>query len=153
MNSLSEVALSANESAIETLEHGHFRLPAAIHVLSVGPVDRGSMVHDALLDGASFRLTIATDYKRLWGMPTQESIQVAILHNTLSSFELEAACRLIRRRWPEARILLISRGESSLEDALYDDRVAPTVPPEHLLTTIERHTKRLHEWRSGDVAM
>jgi hypothetical protein len=153
MNSLSEVALGANENAIGTLEHGHFRMPAAINVLSVGPVDRGSMVHDALLDGASFRLTIATDYKGLWGMPTQESIQVAVLHNTLSSFELEAACRLIRRRWPHTRILVVSREESFLEDALYDDRMTPTVASEHLLTTIERHTKRLHEWRSGDIAM
>ncbi len=153
MNSLADVAVGANKNAIGTLENGHFRMPAAIHVLSVGPVDLGSMVHDALLDGTSFRLTIATDYKRLWGMPTQESIQVAILHNTLSSFELEAACWLIRRRWPHTRILVVSKGESFLEDALYDDRVGPTVAPELLLTTIEQLTERLHEWRSGDVAM
>ena len=37
-------------------------MAAAINVLSVGPVDHGSMVHDALLDGSNFRLTIATDY-------------------------------------------------------------------------------------------
>jgi hypothetical protein len=128
-------------------------MAATIHVLSVGPVDRGSMVHDALLDGSNFRLTIAADYRELWGMPTQESIQVAILHSTLSTFELEAACRLIRRRWPYARILVVSRGESFLENALYDDRVAPTVALEVLLTTIEQLTCGLHQRRSGDVAM
>jgi hypothetical protein len=106
------------------------------------------MVHDALLDVASLRLTIATGYQKLWGMPMQESIQVAILHNTLSSFELDAASRLIRRRWPHTRILVVSRGESLLQDALYDDRVEPTVAPELLLTIIQRLTKRLHEWRS-----
>jgi hypothetical protein len=111
-----------------------------IHVLSVGPVDCGSMVHDALLDRASFRLSIATNYQKLWGMPAQDSIHVAILHNTLTSFELEAACRLIRRRWPYAKILLVSRAESLLDDGLYDDR-ASTAAPEVLLTTIGRLTQ------------
>jgi hypothetical protein len=111
------------------------------------------VVHDTLLDGASFHLTIAIDYRELWGMPTQESIHVAILHNTLSSFELEAAGRLIRRRWPLARILVVSSGESFLEDALYDDRVAPTAAPEVLLTTIEQLLGGWHEWRHGDVVM
>jgi hypothetical protein len=147
MNRLSDVAVGANEHAIGTLDPGHSRMDAAIHVLFVGPVDRGSFVYDALLDGPSFRLTIATNYQELWKMPTQESIRVAILHNTLSSFELEAACRLIRRRWPHARILVVSRGESFLEDPLYDDRVAPTLAPELLLTTIERLTGAWHECR------
>jgi hypothetical protein len=141
MSRLSDVAAGANENAIGTLDHKHLRMAATIHVLFVGPVDRGSMVHDALLDGANFRLTITTDYRELWGMPTQESIQVAILYNTLSSFELEAASRLIRRRWPHSSILVVSRGKSFLEGALYDDRVEPTVAPLVLQTTIERLQK------------
>jgi len=153
MNRLTDVAVGANENTIRTLDHRHFRMTAAIHVLSVGSVDEGSVVHDTLLDGSNFRLTIATDYRKLWGMPTQESIHVAILHNTLSSFELEAACQLIRRRWPRARILVVSSGESILEDALYDDRVAPTAAPAVLLTTIERLTGGWHEWRPGNVVM
>jgi hypothetical protein len=116
-----------------------------IHVLSVGPVDCGSMVHDALLDGASFRLTIATDYRKLWGIPAHESIHVAVLHDTLSSFELEAACRLIRQRWPHAKILLVARVESSLDDGLYDDR-ASTAAPTLLLTAIEELTGGWHDW-------
>lgn len=153
MNRLSDVAVGANENAIGSLDHRHFRLAAAIHVLSVGPVDRGSTVHDALLDGASFRLTIATDYQKLWGMPTQESIQVAILHNTLCSFEREAACRLIRRRWPHARVLVVSRGKGFLDDHLYDDRVDPNVAPKNLLSTIERLIGKRHQWRSGDAEL
>lgn len=141
MNRLCDVAVCSNENAIRTeaLDLLHVRMASTIHVLSVGPVDCGSMVHDALLDRASFRLSIATDYRKLWSMPTQESIHVAILHNTFSSFELEAACRLIRQRWPHAKILLVSRAESSLDDGLYDDR-ASTAAPEVLLTTIARLT-------------
>jgi hypothetical protein len=140
MNSLCNVAKETGENAIKTLDREHIRAAKTIHVLSVGPVDCGSMVHDALLDGSNFRLTITTDYRELWGTSTHESIQVAILHNTLSPFESETVCRLIRRRWPHTRILVISNRESILEDALYDDRVALTVAPEVLLETIERLT-------------
>jgi hypothetical protein len=155
MNRLCDAAVGATENASETitLDRPHIRMPKTIHVLSVGPVDRGSMVYDALLDGASFRLTITTDYQKLWEMPTQESIQVAILHNTLSSFEIEAACRLIRRRWPPTRILVVSRGKSILDDGLYDDRVAHIAAPEVLLSTIERLAVGWHEWRSRNVAV
>jgi hypothetical protein len=138
MNSLCTVAQGVEENVIRTLGRKHIRMGTAIHVLSVGPMDRGSMVHDALLDERNFHLTIATDCHKLWVIPRQESLQVVILHNTLSSFELEDASRFIRRQWPRARILVVSSGESFLEDALYDDRVAPTVTPGVLLTTIEQ---------------
>jgi hypothetical protein len=151
MNSLSVVARSTKENAIGSLAGVHIRREKTIHVLSLGPVDRGSMVYDALLNGPNFHLTIATDYRELWGMSAQESIQVAILHNTLTTFETEAACRLIRRRWLHARILVASAEESNLEDALYDERVAPFVAPEVLLTTIDRQTGGWHEGRSGEV--
>ncbi|MGO9776952.1 MAG: hypothetical protein ACLPM3_10255 [Terracidiphilus sp.] len=153
MNRLVDVTPFANANAIRTLGREDIPVAKTIHVLSVGSMDRGSVVHDTLLDEASFHLSIATDYRELWGMPTQESIHVAILHNTLSSFELEAAGRLIRRRWPQARILVVSSGESYLEDALYDDRVAPTAAPEVLLTTIDQLLGGWHEWRPGDVVM
>lgn len=62
----------------------------------------------------------------------------------LSSFETEAVCRLIRRRWLHARILVVSAVESNLEDALYDDRVAPSVSSDVLFTTIERLAGGMH---------
>jgi len=125
MNNLYDTATVAQEKAIGILDRGQHQKATAIHVLSVGPLDRGSMVHDALLDGPGFRLTIAAGYRELWAIPRQEPLHAVILHSTLTSFELEAACQLIRRRWPHARILIIRNGEGSLEDALYDDRVAP----------------------------
>jgi hypothetical protein len=140
MNSLCNIAKDTSENAMKTLDREHTQTAKTIHVLSVGPVDCGSMVHDALLGGSNFRLTITADYRKLWETSTQESIQVAILHNTLSAFESEAVCRLIRRRWPHTRILVISNRESILEDALYDDRVALAVAPEVLLEAIERLT-------------
>ena len=141
MNRPCDFAQGANENAVRTgtLDRTHIRMSKSIRVVSVGPVDCGSMVHDALLGRTSYHLSIATDYRKLWEMSAQESIHVAVLHDTLSSFELEAVCRLIRQRWSSAKILLVARGESLLDDGLYDDR-APTAAPDVLLTTIDRLT-------------
>jgi hypothetical protein len=138
MKAHSELVECAAGNAIGALSGKHLLPAKDSRVLSVGPVDRGLWIHDALSDEPNSRLTIATDYRQLWEIPSLESVQVAILDDTLSTFELEAACRLIRRRWPPAKILVVSRRESLLEDALYDDRVVPTVTPTLIRTTIER---------------
>jgi len=114
------------------------RMAKAFHVLSVGPVERGCVIYDALLSGPNFRLTIATDYREVWKIADLESLQVVILHSTLSPLELEDTSRFIRRKWPHARILVIRAGEEFLDDPLYDDHLAPAVAPEVLLTAIER---------------
>lgn len=123
------------------------------HVLSVGPMDRGSLVHDALLEVPDFRLSIATDYRELWVIPKQESIHVVILHSTFSSFELEDASRFIRQRWPQAKILIVRCGEGFLDDALYDDRVAPPVSPKVLLSAMERLTGERDGRRFGNAGL
>ncbi|MGA3346487.1 MAG: hypothetical protein ABSC76_16635 [Terracidiphilus sp.] len=138
MSSHTNVLKSTGESAVGTLNAARIRFATAIQVVSVGPVERGCWVHDALSGRPNARLTIATDLRQLWSISTQQSIQVAILHDTLSLLDFEAASRLIRRRFPSAKILVVSREESFLEDALYDDRVAPTVAPTVLLRAIER---------------
>jgi hypothetical protein len=153
MNRLCNVTNGVDEEAMGSLNHKRLRIPKAIHVLSVGPMDCGSMVHDALLDGPNWRLTIATDSHELCVIPEEESIQVAILDNTLSEFELEDACLLIRQRWPLAKILLIGTGDGSHDYALYDDCVAPTAAPEFLLATIERLAAGWYQWRSRNVAL
>jgi hypothetical protein len=89
----------------------------------------------------------------LWAIPKQESIQVVILHNTLSSFELDDASRFIRRCWPHARILVVRQGEDFLDDALYDVRVVSNVDREVLLATIECLIAGWHEWGSRDAEL
>ncbi len=124
-----------------------------IHVLSVGPMDRGSLVHDALLEMPDFRLSIATDYRELWVIPKHESIHLVILHNTFSLFELEDASRFIRTRWPPAKILIVRRGEGFLDDELYDDRVTPPASLEVLLSAIERLTSERDDRRFGNAEL
>jgi hypothetical protein len=153
MNSLGKVTSDVHETAVGGLDRRVLRMPKTIHVLSLGPMAHGNVIHDVLLELPDFRLFIATDYLGLWAIPKQEPIHVVVLHNTFSSSELEDSCRLIRRRWPHAGILLVHRGESLLEDALYDDRVVPNVAPEVLLSTIQRLKGRWQGWRSGDVEL
>jgi hypothetical protein len=145
MNRLGNAVRSVNEAAIGSFNRREVRRPQAIHVLSIGPIDFGTMVHDVLRVGLKSSLSIAPDCRDLWVTPKQESIQVAILHHTLSLFELEDACRFIRQRWPYARILVLRQGEGFLDDGLYDERVAPDATPADLLMAIERLTR---EWRA-----
>jgi hypothetical protein len=58
------------------------------------------------------------------------------LQATLSPGDLQAAARLIRERWPRARILIIREEAWCIEDALYDERVSPGAHPEVLLTAV-----------------
>jgi hypothetical protein len=60
----------------------------AIHVLSVGSLDLGSMVHDALLEGPEFQLSIAMGYLDLCAMHEHGGFQLAVLHQTLVSRDL-----------------------------------------------------------------
>ncbi len=124
-----------------------------MHILCVGPVDHSYMVHDVLLKVPDSRLSVATDYRELWAIPKRETIHVVILHDTLSTFELEKVCRFTREQWPSAGILVVREGEGFLDDELYDDRVMPTVTPEVLLAAIERITSRRYEARAGNVGL
>jgi hypothetical protein len=153
MNSLCDVSTVVGENTVGSMSHGAFQARKANHVLSVGAIDCGCMVHDALLSGPRFRLSVLTDYRELWMIPNQESIHVVVLHSTLSSNELEYASQLIRRRWPHARILVVCDGEDFLDDALYDVRVVSKVSREVLLATIERLIGGWHEWRSRDAEL
>lgn len=110
----------------------------ATHVLSVGSVQRGCLVHEALHSRSNTHLSITPDWRRLWVLPKQENFHVVVLHNTLSGKELEEASQFIRRQWPQARILVIRFGQEFLDDALYDERVTPAASTETLQAAIDR---------------
>jgi len=140
MSRLSTLPKDIEDSANGRQHKGEVWPARKLHILSVGPIEFGCMLHDALLDRPNARLSIAPDYREMWETPQQDFVQVAILHNTLSSSTLEDACRFIRRRWPYARILVLRSGESFLEDALYDERLEVESPQEVLLAAIGRHS-------------
>lgn len=122
-----------------------------LRLVSIGPVDVSGALYDAMLDKHSFCSTVPldrqtlwmiADHRELWLIPKHEVVHAAIVHEALNSFELDEVCRYIRRQWPAAKILVIRDGENFLEDALYDDRVMPDVPPQVLLQALEQLLQR-----------
>lgn len=77
--------------------------------------------------------------------PTHHLVDAVVFQNGLCSFELVEAARLVRGRWPKARILIIRCGELCLEHPLYDGRLRPPVRMEILHFTLSRLTRSLHE--------
>jgi len=117
-----------------------------IRCLSVGRIEPPTLIDNLMLDQSAFAISITRDYRELWVRSKHELIQIALLHNSLCSFELVEAARLIRIRWPDAKILIIRSGEVSLERNLYDDRLHPPVPPDVLA---ERISELANEFREG----
>jgi len=151
MNSLRQFVSRIDRRVIANESQGDHKSDGTIHILCVGEVDRSYVVHDLLLGVCNLQLSIVTDYRELWVLPKHEAIHLFVIHNTLSLFELEEACRFIRQQWSQARILVVRSEGSFLEDELYDERVAPAVVSELLLSTIERLTGELSARRSGNA--
>lgn len=116
-----------------------------IHVLSVGRLETGRLMCDALLDSPDFRISLVHDYRDLWISSRQHVVNAVVMHNTLCSFELTEAARLVRNRWPNAKILIIRSGEVSIDRALYDQRLHPPVKPEVLVEHMRLLTDSLRE--------
>ena len=116
-----------------------------IYILSVGSLDHGNPAHHALIRNPGFTLSIATDYPELWAIPKHEVIDIAILHNSLSSIRIEDACRFIRGRWPLTRILVLRNVQAFLEQALFDTCMEPNIDPTILLAVIQQlHAEPSH---------
>ncbi len=121
-----------------------------IHILSVGRIEPGTVMRDAFLGARHFRVSFVHDYRELWISSKQHDVHAAILHNSLCSFELTEAARLVRGRWPDAKILIIRSGQVSLDRALYDRRLHPSVRREVLVQQIDSLIHGTHEGgRSG----
>jgi hypothetical protein len=108
-----------------------------IHVLTVGSMESGNVVRGALLGEPNVAISVVTNYRELWTIPNQEIIHLVILNKALSTPEVEASSRLVRQRWPRAKILVVRAGEGFLEDALYDDCITPADSQEVVRGRIE----------------
>ena len=118
-------AMSSRPAGQNTAFRPRDEIPAQpiIHILSVGRVEPGSPIRDALLNVPSFRVSFVHDYRELWDAPRQLDVHAVILHNSLCSFELQEAARLVRGRWPHATIVVIRSGQLTIDRALYDRRL------------------------------
>lgn len=114
----------------------------SLRVLSVGPLALQKQVREALARIRDCELCEAADYRELWILSGTERVDAAVLYCGLSLFELEEACRFIRRGWPAAAIILVYPATDRVDDDLYDDRIPLTDLSHRLATSLQRHAHR-----------
>ena len=119
-------------------------------ILFIGELISEPLWGAALEDAVDFNVSFAPDPGTLWSFSFTEAPDIAVLLDTLSAASLGEICRLIRHRWPHARILVVRAGENFLDDALYDDRILPRESVEALLEKVFRVARlfrcgRLHD--------
>ncbi len=111
----------------------------ALKVLSVGLSELAYLVRDALMLRPHSKLAVVSNYWDLCSMSLQrEEFQVAVLNDAKPARELRRRAECIRRRWPNAAILLVGASSEVLEQPLYDERVTTRIEPADLLTVIDR---------------
>jgi hypothetical protein len=91
-----------------------------------------------LLSISSYQLTTARNQSDLFVLRGTTGISLAILSDCLGTAALAAAAQSIRREWPRARILILGKAQSVLEDNLYDEALEHRFVKSELLVTIER---------------
>jgi hypothetical protein len=85
-----------------------------------------------------------------------KAIALAIVSDCLGPRSLTAMTETVRRQWPLARILILGRAESVLEDHLYDEQIEHSIDPNQLLKDLERLYKgswnprsNILDWNAG----
>ena len=114
----------------------------ALHVLSVGRLEHEALLREALGEMPQVVVNHASDYRELWNLSKENRFDAVLFHNSLCSFELEEASRLVRGRWPAAKILIIRSGEMSLDDPLYDHRIVPPADAKLVMAVLSSVTHR-----------
>jgi len=132
-------------------------MPGRLRVLSVGSTELTHLVRDALLLCPRSCLLVAATFWDLCSLSLHETekVSVAVLDLSSSEHELRQNTEHIRRRWPDAEILLVGDNLDHLDDPLYDERVSAEIQPSELLTVVERlvaHKRRASRFRRRRIA-
>jgi len=112
-------------------------MKAHLHVLSVGSANECNIVRDILLERQQCRLVAVASDREIIDIPAIAHFNVAILHSSLSLKQAQGAGARIRRRWPEAKILVVTRTPADLDDPLYDEWIS-SILPHTILPLLER---------------
>jgi hypothetical protein len=92
----------------------------------------------------------------LCALPQPVQADVAVIHHSFAQEDLRYAAEYIRRRWPDAIIVVIGEKAKHLDDPLYDIRVSSEISAEELvwlveksLTARERNRRIVPPWFAG----
>ena len=106
-------------------------------VLALGQEEWIQMVHQALPYWHKNGFTGAHNFWALCALPQAVLVDVAVVHHSFAQDDLRYAAEHIRRRWPDAVIVVVGEQAKHLDDPLYDHRVNGEISPDELVWLIE----------------
>jgi len=101
-----------------------------------------------LLNHSNYCVTPAHGEGEIFALRGTKAIALAILSDSLGTRILAAVAQTVRKQWPLARILILGRPESMLEDHLYDEEIGHSSDPKQLIEDVERLYKDSWNQRS-----
>lgn len=107
-------------------------------ILSLGLEEWRNAVRQALPSGQKDGFWGVNNYWNLCALPQAVSVDVAVFHHSFATHDLRYAAEYIRRRWPDAVILVIGERAKQLDDPLYDHKANSAISVEELVLMIER---------------
>jgi hypothetical protein len=106
-------------------------------VLSLGTEEWRRAVREALPPSRKNGFWGVNNYWNLCALPQAVSVDVAVFHHSFATHDLRYAAEYIRRRWPDAVILVIGEQAEQLDDPLYDDKASSGISIKELVSMIE----------------
>ena len=74
----------------------------------------------------------------LCALPEVVTADVAVFHHSFPPHDLRYAAEYVRRRWPNAVILVIGEQAKQLDDPLYDHKTSSEISTDELVSVIEK---------------
>lgn len=106
-------------------------------VLLLGIEEWRVAVHQALPKRPKRNFWGVNSFWDLCALTQAVAVDVAVFHRSFSLHDLRFAAEYIRRRWPDAVILVIGEQVEQLDDPLYDDNASDGISPDELVQMIE----------------
>ena len=94
-----------------------------------------------LLNCSNYTVTPAFSQGEIFALRETKAIALVILSDCLGPRLLAAVAHTVRKQWPLARILILGRTESALEDHIYDEQIDHSSDPKQLLRDVESFYK------------
>jgi len=130
-------SISATRSLSHDLPDGPGDSSPRRRILLVEPDITLLTVETFLLTRSDYCVTPAFSEGEIFALRDTKGIALAILSDSLGHRLLAAAAHTVRKQWPRARILILGRPESVLEDHLYDEQIDHSSNPKQLLEDVE----------------
>jgi hypothetical protein len=141
--------------SIELAYTRSIEMPGRLKVLSVGSGKLAKLVSETLLPYQPSCHSVAENYWDLCShsLREEEKVSIAVLELASSGQELQRSAEHIRRRWPDAGILLVGDRVDGLHEWSYDERVPSAIAREDLLAAIHRLLAGKQRARRGPASI